>query len=79
MLSQDRGDTNLRKIASNRANFMAHAFPSMYIADTTANTPDGFTIDRVYFHEFIPGSFRRLLDILNSIELLAYFTIPFKY
>jgi hypothetical protein len=27
----------------------------MYIANTTATTPDGFTIDGTYFNELVPS------------------------
>ena len=55
MLSQDRGDRNLRQNASHPSKFKAQAFPSAYIADTTALTPDGDTMDGWYFNEFVPA------------------------
>jgi hypothetical protein len=55
MLSQDRGDRKLRYNASHPNKLRAQAFPSVYIADTTAKTPEGETIDGHYFNEYIPS------------------------
>ena len=55
MLPQDRGDRKLRYNASHPNKLRAQAFPSVYIADTTAKTPEGETIDGQYFNEYIPS------------------------
>ena len=55
MLSQDRRDKYLRQNELHPSKFKAQKFPSEYIADTTALTPDGDTMDGWYFNEFVPA------------------------
>ena len=55
MSSQDRGDRFLPFNAPHPKRLRVQALPSIYVADTTARTPDGDTMDGNYFNEFAPA------------------------
>ena len=55
MSSQDRGDRFLPFNAPHPKRLRVQALPSIYVADTTARTPDGDTMDGNYYNEFTPA------------------------
>ena len=53
--SQDGGDRFLPFNAPYPKRLRVQTLPSTYVADTTAVTPDGDTMDGNYFNEFAPA------------------------